>query len=399
MPVSSINNNLDLVVSNSGNNHDKELQDLLPGEVKVFDAFGGAIITSNLHQAGAFKIAGGLSNGVEPNISPIVRTSEIKKVTKKSYAALQEQIDYVGFNGTNGSIEEMEDNLYYLRLHIIELLSGSTDGRMIKQGIYQTVNPSPTQKEIATGLTNSLIANFSREATRLIKFERVNNGANVANTGTGALTVTEGSTRISAATDIDAVASVGDLIRFGTAQTSPVYEIVAMDTANETATLDLPYQGVTGTVATTAYRFITTIGADWGVKLSGLSTDYRRGRLRFTLSRFDMQPNGFGNTLITHAQKPSEGSGDGRAVADIEYFTQGVAGDGMEVSESPVLFDKGYVVDPTVGYDLYYISFHNEDNLGIANNTPSRKELMVAIKDDPASGVLETLLNTLSNNF
>ena len=50
-----------------------------------------------------------------------------------------EQHDTIGFNGTSGSLEAINNNLYFVRMYIQSLLTSSSDGAVIKHFQFKSV--------------------------------------------------------------------------------------------------------------------------------------------------------------------------------------------------------------------------------------------------------------------
>jgi len=263
-------------------------------------------------------------------ISEPIKVSDIKHVSAKAYVAPTEQIDYVGFNGTTGSIEVINSNLYQVNIEMANYGSTGSELRYHKQGHFNSA-ASATELSIAEGLRDSLIRNFSREPEKRIKFEMVCNNAGLAlGTGVDNVVFTNGS-KIISATDIDnattnAALAVGDLLRVGTAVTDPVYRITAIDSVANTATLDQAFQGDTTTIADTALERIAAASlaaADYGIKLTGQPKLFKLGKIRYEKMVFVTQLVDCGDTIVTKSQAAKLGIGEGKAVAEEEWFTIG----------------------------------------------------------------------------
>lgn len=384
MPVQSINNVMDLIVSNDNENHDKELHELAKGEAIIFNAEGGERVTS-LSAVDKFKFAYGTGSGY-PTVSDTIENAKIKKVTKSNFKEITQQLDYVGYNPvTNtGALDTLEDNTYMININVLELLVGSSDGRRVIHGTYVSGANTPTQYTVATELNKSLVGSYKKETTRAVKIERVNSGDETDADTSVTVDVIYNSTRaVVNSSSLPGGVAVGSLIRFGTTNAGPVYKIMDATTVGNTVelVLDMPYQGKTETIDSTDYEFVVAADiADFGIKLTGLPTDYRLGRIGFDLSKWNLNLTGFEDTTVYHAERPSRGSGDGRMVADIEYYTLGTVQQDSEVSDQPVLFDRHYATLLDEGYVIYAIQYINKDDLGIGPNPTSHKEIYVAIK-------------------
>lgn len=374
------------------------LQDANVGEIVVVNAEGGAILTeATAATADAFKVGVHTSAGLHV-VSDVIEKSKIKHIGLKTYAAATEQVSYIGYNGTSGSITATDNELYYVRLYLEDLFNrSSSDGRRVKHGVYRS-GTSTTQEAIARGVTKSLIDNFSREAERQIRFERIcNNAASNTELGglsaaTGNLTATYGSKYVNAATDATGGGdiSVGDWIRIGGATealTDPMYEIVAIDAANDVLTLDIPYQGASGVLDDDNVHLVANadaLAADWGIKMTGLPLDFQLGKIKYKKSRWEVQVDtteGFGeSTPITLAQAASPGTGTVEIVKELEWFTVGHQGEFFRMGE-PNIFDPQLLATSSVaggGYDLIDIMFENDEVVGFQPNV-SAKHVTLAI--------------------
>lgn len=100
------------------------------------------------------------------NLVIMQQASMVKKVTVQKYVAGANQVDYIGYNGTTGSIDVIDDNVYKVNITIVGTDATDFSRRTIKHGVYKS-DSAATQEEIAAGLTNSLITNFSREGIKL----------------------------------------------------------------------------------------------------------------------------------------------------------------------------------------------------------------------------------------
>ncbi len=214
--------------------------------------------------------------------SPLIGKGDILGYELGVQSTEVQQVDYVGSNGTTGSLGAIVSNLHTIRLYIQEWSIAGFMQQKIKEGFYKSASTT-TQSAIALGLVNSLIANYSREPEQDLLFERVNDGARTAvPTSADNFTFTKGS-KYFTATDIDdatgtAALVVGDLLVIGTAVTSPVYKITAIDTATNIGTLDRAFVGTTTTLADTAITVIVVAAeGNYGIKITGVDREFVAG--------------------------------------------------------------------------------------------------------------------------
>jgi hypothetical protein len=270
--------------------------------------------------------------------SDVITKGQETSMTYAAYAASQGQIDYIGYNGTSGSITVTNSNIYTIRMYVSDNTTMGFMQQLVKEGFYKS-DASSTQAEIALGLAKSLVANFSREPEEIVRVERVNSGTSIA-TSAGAVTVTKGSKYVSIpenSTDDDAgkydtdgsSIAVGDIIRFGhaTTKTYPCYKVVAI-TGAATSTivleLDMKYQGASEAIAAASVGVIvSTDEGDWGLKLSGQKKTFVKGVFNSdSYVSWKTVLQDFGATLVTESQAISKGTGTYEWVAEREFEWQ-----------------------------------------------------------------------------
>jgi len=374
------------------------IADANAGEIVVVNAHGGAILTeSTAATATHFKVGLKAPTGQLDIISDIVDKSKIEFADAKLYAAPAQQISYIGYNGTSGSIEANDNEQYYIRLYMEDYFArSSADGKRMKHGVYRS-GTSATQEQIATGLVKSLINNFKREAEQQIRFERVCDEAGTAvPTGNANLVFTKGSKYLTTdnvddSTGATAIA-VGDYIRVdvddatsGTAQTDPIYRVVSIDATNDVIELDIPWQGESVTVEDESAELILSaaaVAAEFGIKMTGVPADFKLGKIKEKIVRWEIgldTSEGFGVTPITLAQAASRGTGTVNQVAEIEWFMFGNEGERYRMGE-PNIFDPRSLTDASVaggGYDLITIQYVDDSVVGFQANV-SKKQILLA---------------------
>jgi hypothetical protein len=360
------------------------LADANPGEIIIVNGQGIKITAAQAATAADIRVQVKHTDGSVLS-SDIIQRGKINHIGVQPFAADAAQVDYIGYNGTAGSIALNSNELYYARLYVYDFLTGSQDDLM-KHGVYKA-GAGVTQAQVSEGITNSLIKNFSRDAERLIRFEQTNGGARTAVGTASNLTFTYGS-RVVAAAAITATGNVvvGDYVTAIAATTNGVYRVTAID-AGGNLTLATPFQGETINVAGTGnFRIAaaTAAAANFGIKLTGLPLAYRVGKIRAKVARWSLQLDtveGFGITPVTNSVAASLGTGTIRRIGDLEWFTQGHEGEFFRVSDEPVLFDPRRHTDLNVaggGYDLLDIMFVNDEVIGFQPNV-SFKHVTLAV--------------------
>lgn len=357
------------------------------GEIVVVSMDGTVLTTSTVVNYDTIRIMQSRGATKAPIYSdPIVR----KNVTEykiKSYTAAVEQTSYIGYNGTSGSIEVINNNQYMGRI----LMQGeqNTFGNrdMYKTFEYMS-DSSAAQSEIAAGIAKSLYNNFKKHPDQYATFAAVCSDAGSA-VGAAADTVvgSKGSiyvtiTDTGSNNTCNAIA-VGDFFRAGTAVTDPVYKVVA-STATSTAggvlTLDMPLQAAVNLVGNTA-EFITAAlaaSANFGVKIVGYPKTYSAGKFRYYKNRFKIQLTDFGTTDITYTTGASEGSGTTEQIQDLEWLVQD--GNMYRVSVPPFTqrADAVNYLSTGAGWSQMIIKHYEQSNGGIGATERSLKELIVA---------------------
>jgi len=213
-----------------------------PGGI-IVNAASAATLTQQ------FKIGTKLSTG-KFLWSDIIDAKSITKIDARGFTPYTTQVDYVGYNGTSGSIEVMNDNIYTVRMYMLPIDMAGFAQQKIKRGVYKS-DSTATQQEIAYGLTENLIQNFSREpektkyGTNNIKFERTYSGAVTEGTWTNnwlTWRVIRGSNYITS-DEAHGYSTVGNIIILG-----GVAHVITEITSTTVLKLDLPWQDDTGYV-------------------------------------------------------------------------------------------------------------------------------------------------------
>lgn len=396
-PVAATTSNLDATfVANTG-----EIGIFTPEGKRLVQGSGslGALLASNKQ----FIVAQARGAAGEPKllVSDVIDKSKIVAATVKNYSAATQQVDYIGYNGTSGSIEVNADELYMITVYLEEFITSEHDGRYIKHGQYLS-NSSSTQETIAFELVKSLVNNFSREPKPLIKFERVNNAAasntefGALGTVTGNLAVVNGSQYVTTANNPGTTSlAVGDYVRFSAsateALTDSTYEITEITSAT-VFKLDVPYQGVSNASYDDDFVHLipsASVGANFGIRLTGIAQPWSLERKFYKLVRFTtlLSEDAFGATVVTKSVGAAEGSGEYRQVAEIERFFQRNDNDNYRIGQ-PDLFNPRNDADSAVlgsGYDLIQIQYEQVENVGFVGNV-SPKLLTICIPHEGLSG-------------
>ena len=373
------------------------------GDIAILDVNNIAHDHTSTGAHDKFRIA--QRHGTQILYSPFITSANIKNFRGTAAVAGTEQIDYIGYNGTTGSIDEIDDNVYKVNLDVRLSYAPITPRQMLKFGVYKS-GSSATQLDIAAGLTQNLIDNFSREKRfgneESIKFERIYSGA--AATALGNITLINGSKQFKSAIDDTANIAVGDIVRFGGtgAGTTPCYVVTGHDGGAAAArlyTMDIAWQGAS--VAAEAAAETCAVGGDWGIKLTGRPrTNFKAGVFRYMKARWTTTlVEDFGATLLTNSVAATEGVGVGYQIAENEWFMQGNEGAYYRVMVPP--FTPRALAVGTTYY--YQISIDDVDKsystLAGTPELPKKEVLAIAvtsIADQTAHANFETALETIT---
>lgn len=354
------------------------------GEIGIFTPGGTRVTEASAPTTNRFVIVQSRGAGVPALYSGVIDKTKVAfTANARAFDAATQQVDVVGFNGTNGAIEAINDNLYMVDLSLGQSLVSNHGGLYLKHGVYKS-DLNATQAEIASGIAKSLITNFSREPRPVITVEVLSNDAGAA-VGAAADTV-EGNvgSRFVTIVDTGATSSVnpiapGDYFRAGTAVTDPVYLVVASTVGVNGGVLELstPLQAAVSLVGNTA-EFITAVNAataDFGVRITGIEQPFVVGKRHVNANSWKLTLKDFGNTLITNAATATVGTGTERQVQELEWFCQGNEGDYFRMGE-PYL--EAIRSEATGTYDLIQLSTSELTRNSIVSG-PINQQLTLAI--------------------
>ena len=344
-------------------------------------------------------------NGNELFYSDYIIGSKISSSGSADYTADTQQLTYVGYNGSSGSLDVFDQNTYMINLEIMDEDVATVPYPYMKHGVYAS-SSNATQEEVAFGLVHSLVANFQREAQIKIAFNTICNNAGAAISADAGDTVVgnKGSKVlvISDVTDNDniAVLAAGDYVRLGTGVTDPVYKIVSGSTtaaAGGTLVLDRPLTADVS-LAGNAAEYITSalgLAANWGIKMQGVArTNFVPGVQKHFLTTFHVGLSGFESTVATYSTAASYGVGTYQEVAEMEYITQGNTGKKPYIGVPP--FVSKSVASATTTYDKVSITFYEDGYTSNMSNNPKKYKTLVIYSssaDASPNDELETILS------
>lgn len=158
------------------------------------------------------------------------------------------------------------------------------------------------------------------------------------------------------------------------------YRAVGTVSAAASFELDQAYQGETGlildgtTLATNSG--VATVITTWGLKLTGLPTQFVIGAKRYEKSRWATTLQGCGVTdVATASTVANEGIGTYEQIAEFEWFAQGFLGQLERIQVPPVQFIQN--VSATGNYSMLFLGFQEQKGSMILGASPSFKQLYV----------------------
>lgn len=305
---------------------------------------------------------------------------------QKTYAADTQQVSYVGYNGTSGSLDVFDLNEYIINIEIKDEDVATAVYPYMKHGAYYS-DSAATQAEIGLGLVSSLVSNFKREPQSRIQFDLVCSAAGTAISNDAGDTVVgyKGSDVlvIADATDDNdiAVLAVGDFVRIGTATTAAVYKIISGSTtaaAGGTLKLDRPLVASVSLAGTTA-EYITAaeaLAADFGIKMTSVArTNFVPGVQKHYLTTFKVfLARGFETTAVTYTTAATYGAGTYQEVAEMEYIAQGNTGKKVYIGVPP--FVSRSAASSATTYTRNTYTFSSDGYAGIISNNPTNKKVL-----------------------
>lgn len=362
-----------------------DISTLNDGEIGIFNkAKTGRLVESSADKS--FTIVEGKGTGT-PFTGDTINVSDVTKVVRRTYQQAVEKVDYIGYNGTSGGIEVINDNLYFIRLHIDQSITSSQGGGiLVKHGQFKSAGAGNSQESIANGLYESLINNFSRESKSYINFERVTSGTISASTS-GDITVKNGSKIISCA-DVDnaGVGAIGSYLSIN----GVVYKIVARDTAStpNTATLDFPYTGASEVVGDALCGVVTAAEAanaatSFGIKATGKPLKFSVGKMNYKKANWKTTVQNFGTSIVTESAGAYPGSGTYEQAAELEFFYKGNDGEYFRKG-APDIFDRPIATAPGSTYHTIIIEVAQTGGVTTRNKRSKSYMFLIPVGADYA---------------
>jgi len=378
------------------------------GEGVFVDIFANTVETV-LTTAGTYHFIAKTSNG-DQLVSPKIKTTNVIKSSGAKYIAPVQKVDHIGSNGTTGSFPVGDNEDFTVTITVKDGSKARMVNRDRISATYSTTSGA-TEQEVVTYLTKDLgtvSAGVNGESYDL-KVELIHDDAGDAiGTGVDNVVFTKGSRTITA-TDIDDATTnpalaVGKALRVGTTVTSPIYIIEAIDATNNTATLHMPYQGESTTIADTGLEQITAAdltAGSFGIQITGTEdTEWKRNHREYKMTNWLLETSGSGfedapTTLIKNTTALTYPRGLGKQVADKEFRSRQAFSDGMQnPNDSYTNDDQLKEAVTTTKYDIVEIQTKDNSYTGLGAASDSLYSIQLAV---PATNQSVTIPATVDN--
>lgn len=289
------------------------------------------------------------------NYGPRIKTSDVIFAKQKTYSAPSEQVYFIGYNGTSGSLDVSQANEF-----ILTIAYDHDDMMWSEQKLrnsYDYYSTAPTQQGLATSMASQIAykeqLGVINGTGRMVIAEVLNNAAAGTVTTFGAgltAAVVQGSDIITVSGAFSASITVGTALRLGSdAVTSPIYFVNAVNNTGSAANglpargikLNMAYQGVsntaldvTGTAGNSGFIAAGSLGTSWGIRITSQALTWVKDFFKFMKVKFHFDLKGFGATpydkpgALTSANSSESSKGVGTAfeVAEMESFAAGFEG-------------------------------------------------------------------------
>lgn len=354
------------------------------GEVVVVDG------NMNVYNTGSMAYGATLTSTTTPWIQVVQRNGDNLVWSNKiwgnkttgyrgvAYAAGQEQIYHIGYNGSAGQLD-VNSGLDFT-LTVIENQDDMMWSEQKKKNVVNVPNNlAPTQLDLAKAVVKNQMKKYTTDGSSITAC-MLNNGTAAALTGAAniALRVVHGSNVIAPYLTTTGLASpitnvgfgVGSVVRIGVTGTNisgadktacPVYTVLAAHPSITNAwILDMPYAGPTNVaLAFTDCGYIATPGTSWGVRFTGKALPFRRDFFKFKRVAFTLQMSGYGATPLSKTQDSRYGYGDGRLVLEEESFSKGFEGALNRMTVPLPLANETFTASAATSVVLDATTFHD----------------------------------------
>ena len=297
---------------------------------------------------------------------------------------------------------------YVLRISFRQYLGMSDEDQYFKYGLVHAYS-GMTPEQFYNVLLTSLIKNFSREAAQLLSFSlagvkasatmSTNSGVTATATSAGtagnALTISIASVSAGAA----AVTVTNGAIAISlTSAAHTIADLKAAIAASPAASALVTISGTDATsVSVEATPVALTGGSTTGIVMTEVPQEWVRGIKEQVPVYFEVYPTTIlvdGDERIWGTVTASTGVslGNGKKIADLEYFLMGERGDQYRNINWPNSIPTVYLVDPNSEYHIFDINYaYTGSNEGVQK---SQKTISIVCADKTAMNSIITAFNT-----
>ena len=302
------------------------------------------------------------------------------------YSAPVEQISTIGYNGTSGAIDVINNNTYIVRINRRPNHFVRGNNNWYKY-LSTTSDATATQAEIAAALARSFAATFyeDRKLENWIGLTVLSSAAGAAIGGTFTDLVFTSKSKTVGIIGGNVTLVPGDFVRVGTLTADPVYKVAAVNSPN-TITLEVPYEGATATVPAAGLEVVTAAAAaasNFGLVLTGRPYKfdlYRWGA--YEKARFVIGLENFGVTVFNTPVAAEEGNGTYPQVALCEW--ESWANDGQTFIEQTPILIREKDADEAGEYGMLEVVQMWKENRMISNGG-LRSSLLIAVDQGGAN--------------
>jgi hypothetical protein len=246
---------------------------LADGEVVVTDAGNVILDTSSIVGVDRIKIVQGRGASKPLFETATFAASEIYQYKGQAFEDAQQQVTYLGYDAVanTGSVEVLNNNAYAMTITFQEITVPGLQGSYVPVSVWYQSDATATQAKVVNGLYNNLVRQLAFFNLPVILAERVSDAVGVDTTQTA--TVSQGSKTVTLTGTSLLVA--GDYIRFGAADTDPIYKVVSQTGSGANLVLDQPYQAADDTLVA-AYRIAaaTLAAGNMGIRFTGIEQPF-----------------------------------------------------------------------------------------------------------------------------
>lgn len=337
-----------------------------------------------------------MDNAGNLQVSPMFAVNDRVSGYKVAATSDAAHVVAVGYNGTSGSIEVNNSGEYLVTVGYKEGLK-QFNKRLYKYGQY-TADASATQYEIANGVQTSLLASIARDPYKMMKVEKINDGAQLSAIGTLTVALTNESKVITFSGDASSYVSAGSLLRFGTsgAGVAPVYKVASV-TSTTVFVLDQPYQGTT--TAALAHGSVETVTeGNYGLLITALDSNkpFEVGKWAFNPTLLNVGVSvDFGATPVTVNTVPARGIGTYKDIAEKEWELLGNRREAYRIAEYPLNINAALGATSTETYTTYTIQFKEASTKVIGGSAESFTTLVICSAGSTLTTALDTALAVL----